>query len=290
MLSALMRVWACLPLGTVRYFGAIAGRATWWLSPSYRGKALANLRRAGYRDPTLAIRAAAQAGRMVAESPWIWFRPSWASVDRVCCEPADLEMVAAAERAGRGILFLTPHLGTFEITPRWYGRRAPITVLYKPPRRPVLAPVMAVAREAPGVRAVPATLGGVRVLLRALRRGEAVGLLPDQVPTDGEGAWAPFFGELAWTMTLPQRLVQATGATVLLAVGERLPGAQGWRLWFDRFEAPATPEAVNAAMERLVHRLPEQYLWGYNRYKRPPGVPMPVGVRVTAEPIVEHRR
>lgn len=277
MLLGLTQAWARLPLGTARALGALGGRLTWALSPSYRAKARANLRRAGFTDARLEGRAAAQAGRMIGESPWIWFRPPAESVARVRCEPADLALIEAAERAGRGILFLTPHLGAFEITPRWYARRAPITVLFKPPRKAALAPVMDVARAVPGVQAVPATLAGVRGLLRALRRGEAVGLLPDQVPTDGDGVWAPFFGEPAWTMTLPQRLAEATGATVLLAVGERLPAGRGWQLRLEPFEGAATPAAVNAAMERLVRRLPEQYLWGYNRYKRPPGAPVPDG-------------
>ena len=60
-------------------------------------------------------------------------------------------------------------------------------------------------------------------MMRALRRGETVGLLPDQVPPEGMGVWAPFFGRPAYTMTLAARLVQQTGAAVLLLWGERLP-------------------------------------------------------------------
>jgi KDO2-lipid IV(A) lauroyltransferase len=112
-------------------------------------------------------------------------------------------------------------------------------------------------------------MAGVRAMLRALRAGEAVGILPDQVPGEGEGEWAPFFGEPAWTMTLPRRLAQATGAAVVVAVGERVPG--GWRLHLERLAEAPTPEALNACMERLIRRWPDQYLWGYNRYKRPAG-------------------
>jgi KDO2-lipid IV(A) lauroyltransferase len=119
-------------------------------------------------------------------------------------------------------------------------------------------------------------------MIRALRRGEAVGLLPDQVPPVGLGVWAPFFGQPAYTMTLAARLVQQTGATLLLAWGERLPRGAGYvvrvsapaeALPTDDAASPDTHTAcasvVNRAMEALIRQCPQQYLWGYNRYKTP---------------------
>ena len=128
-----------------------------------------------------------------------------------------------------------------------------------------------------------------------VRRGEAVGLLPDQVPPDGLGAWAPFFCKPAYTMTLAARLVQQTGALPLLAWGERLEGGRGWVVHVAPFEErlPEEPAAqaesaaaVNRAMETLIRRRPQQYLWGYNRYKTPsaraPGSASSVSPRQTA--------
>jgi KDO2-lipid IV(A) lauroyltransferase len=115
-------------------------------------------------------------------------------------------------------------------------------------------------------------------MMRALRRGEAVGLLPDQVPPEDMGVWAPFFGKPAYTMTLAGRLAQQTGASVLLAWGERLPRGRGYVVRFSAFDEPL-PEsleaqaesaaAINRAMERLILQRPQQYLWGYDRYKAP---------------------
>ncbi|MBI3348262.1 MAG: lysophospholipid acyltransferase family protein, partial [Burkholderiales bacterium] len=111
------------------------------------------------------------------------------------------------------------------------------------------------------------------------RRGEVIGLLPDQVPPDGLGVWAPFFGRPAYTMTLAARLVQQTGAALLLIWGERLPGGQGFVVHV--LPAPeiardmppeAAAAAVNAAMESLIRRAPGQYLWGYHRFKAPRGL------------------
>ena len=256
-----------LPLPVLRALGAATGVLAWALSGSYRRKVNANLAIAGYGTLGARLRAAAEAGRMSAELPWIWTRSLAEVAARVRCD--DHAVLDDAEAAGRGILFLTPHLGSFEVTARYYAQRAPITVMFKPPRKRWLDEVVSLSRGTERMRAVPAALAGVRAMLRALRAGEAVGLLPDQVPSDGEGVWAPFFGRPAYTMTLPQRLAEATGARVVLAIGERLRGAAGWRVHFEAMDEPPTPEAVNARMEALIRRHPDQYLWGYNRYKAP---------------------
>jgi KDO2-lipid IV(A) lauroyltransferase len=268
------RLLARLPLGLLQALGAGLGLLVYLVSPAYRRKLLRNLEIAGL-PRELRWSCARHAGRMVGELPWIWFRPRAALARRVRCD--DQPVLEAAEREGRGVLFMTPHLGAFEVAARWYATRAPITVLFKPPRQAALAQVLAAARNADDMQSAPTTLAGVRALLRALRRGEAVGLLPDQVPGEGEGQWAPFFGAPAWTMTLPLRLAQASGAVVVLAVGERLGAGKGWHIHFERLAGAPTPEALNAAMERCILRIPAQYLWGYNRYKRPPGAGEPPG-------------
>jgi KDO2-lipid IV(A) lauroyltransferase len=132
------------------------------------------------------------------------------------------------------------------------------------------------ARGRANLATAPTTLAGVRQMLKALRAGEAVGLLPDQVPPAGLGVWAPFFGRPAYTMTLSTRLALQTGATVLLAWGERLSWGRGYRLHFRPWplgaiaqDAATAAAQVNAAMEVLIRECPQQYLWGYARYKQP---------------------
>jgi KDO2-lipid IV(A) lauroyltransferase len=124
----------------------------------------------------------------------------------------------------------------------------------------------------------PTDLGGVRLLLKALKRGEIIGVLPDQAPGNGEGEWAPFFGRPAYTMTLLGRLVQASGAPVVMCLGERLPRGAGYALHFSPLQFDtnlSVPAQLNAALEALIRRHPEQYLWSYNRYKIPRGANPP---------------
>jgi len=255
--------------------GWLLGWMAYVLSPRYRRKFLENVAQAGYRWSS--VRGAiGGAGRMVGELPRLWLGAP------AHCEWENDACVDRAYATGRGVIFLTPHLGCFEISAqglaqRYSQRYGPLTVLYRPARQAWLAALMRAARDRPGLATAPTTLAGVRQMIRSLRGGHAVGLLPDQVPPDGMGAWAPFFGRDAYTMTLSARLAQQTGATVLLLWGERLPWGRGFRLHFRELLRPLAEDLdqavaqVNQEMERLIRECPSQYLWGYARYKPPKG-------------------
>jgi KDO2-lipid IV(A) lauroyltransferase len=131
------------------------------------------------------------------------------------------------------------------------------------------------------MRLAHADLAGVRQLLRALKRGENVGLLPDQTPKFGEGVWADFFGRPAFTMTLAARLIDQPGVTPLLVWAQRLRFGRGFAVHFSPMPAlpsggsPDRERALNAALEQLIMQCPAQYLWGYDRYQLPPGGAIP---------------
>ncbi len=279
----LLRWLARRRLATLHAWGALLGWLAYLLSPAYRRRFKANAAQA-----EIAARewrsAVASSGRMVTELPWLWLRPPTQPIHDLVRWHGDELLAAAIERAN-GVVLLTPHLGCFEVAAQAiaerFGARAPITVMYRPARQPWLRELQRTARDRPGLAAAPANLAGVRQMVRALRRGEAVGLLPDQVPPEGLGVWAPFFGRPAYTMTLAARLVEQTGATLLLIWAERLPRGAGYAL---RVSAPPPlpagaadasshalecAGAINAHMEQLIRSCPGQYLWGYNRYKTP---------------------
>ena len=275
-------------LRSLHALGALLGWLVWLLSPSYRRRLHANAAQAGL-TPGQRRRSVAEAGKMGTEGLRLWLRPP----DDPIADPIEWHgaaLIDDALRAGRGLLLLTPHLGSFELSAQAYaerwGRLKPITVLYRPARHPALRALQERARARPALAAAPADLGGVRQMLRALRRGEAVGLLPDQVPPHGQGTWAPFFGRPAYSMTLAARLALQSGAPVLLARCERLPAGRGYRLSLSPLAEPipaaaaddealqrAQAAVINRAMEQQIRQCPEQYLWGYNRYKLPRGSP-----------------
>jgi KDO2-lipid IV(A) lauroyltransferase len=227
------------------------------------------------RCRALLRRAVSEAGKGVTELLALWFGPE-ERIATLVTECRGWEAVEAARAGGRGVIFVTPHLGCFEILALYGAARLPLTVLYRPPKQRWLEPLMMAGRQRARAVAAPANLRGVRMLYRALERGEAVGLLPDQAPGAGEGVWADFFGRPAYTMTLPRRLQQATGAQVITAFAERLARGAGYRLHLEPLRAdPLDEAALNRALEAMVRRCPEQYLWSYNRYKVPAGVAPP---------------
>lgn len=274
MLRFLMRAVSALPLSVLHAAGALLGWLAYLASPTYRRHLGENLAGAGYRDATVRRAAIAAAGAMVTELPAIWFR-SRAEVLSLVQGLRGEAYIEAARAAGKGIVFLTAHLGCFEVTAQLAAARMPITVLYRPPKQAFLQPLIERGRAQHNVRLAPASLAGVRELIAALRRGEAVGILPDQVPSAGEGEWAEFFGRPAYTMTLAARLAARAGTVTLLAFGERLPRGAGYivhvRPMPQRHADESPARWLNRALEELVRAAPGQYLWGYNRYKRPRG-------------------
>lgn len=282
MLIGILRLLARCHLAWVHRAGAMLGRTAYWGSPTYARRLRENLYASGVCEGESACRmlldaAIVEAGKGVAELIVVWFGDE-RRVARLVIDCQGWELVEAARRRGKGIIFLTPHLGCFEISALYGAQRMPLTVLYRPPRKKWLEPLMVAGRSRWQAVAVPANLAGVRALYKALARGEAVGLLPDQAPGVGEGAWADFFGRPAYTMTLVGRLQKARDAAVIMAFAERLPKGQGYRLHLEAVPTEGLDEAaLNRAIEAQVRRCPAQYLWGYNRYKRPSGAEPPDG-------------
>lgn len=277
MLIKFFQLLSRLSLPALHVLGAALGWLVYLASPSYRRRLNDNIGRAGYSSCLpLAIR---ESGKNILELPFIWC----ATPERVLKTASleNLELAQAALASGRGVIFLTPHLGCFEIIAQVLATQTPMTVLYRPPRKEALRPLIEGARARENLALAPANLAGVRALLKVLKKGGAIGLLPDQVPQHGEGVWANFFGKPAYTMTLPGKLQQMTGAIIILTYAERRPNGRGYLIRFVPFERDlgVTPEqqasAINAAMEQLIARCPAQYFWSYNRYKTPHGAAVP---------------
>ncbi|MEQ1600550.1 MAG: lysophospholipid acyltransferase family protein [Methylophilaceae bacterium] len=273
LLHSLLKSLGRLPLPVVHALGLMLGWLVYLLSSKHARLTRENLRLSGTCADEPAFRRTlrrniGESGKALLETFAIWFRSDKQQMLLVQgCQ--GWEHIVTALQRGKGIIFLTPHLGCFEITSLFYAALHPITVLYRPPRQDWMLPMIEAGRARGKVKLAPANAKGVRDLLQALRQGEAIGVLPDQVPAQGEGEWAAYFGRPAYTMTLVSRLAQKTGATVLIAFGERLPWGQGYIVHVDKVADGAidTAAGLNAAIEKQVRTCPEQYLWSYPRHK-----------------------
>ena len=179
-----------------------------------------------------------------------------------------------ARTEGRGVIVLAPHFGNWEVLNFWLSSHFPFTAMYEPPKITALDPVIRHGRERMGASLVPTNPRGVAALLKALKRSEAIGILPDQEPDWGSGVFAPFFGREAYTATLLPKLVARTQARVVTGVALRIPG-KGFEIHFlDADERVYSDDdvqsatGVNASVESAIALEPAQYQWEYKRYRK----------------------
>jgi Kdo2-lipid IVA lauroyltransferase/acyltransferase len=273
-----LRSLSLLPLPVLHALGITLGWLIWLWPGRHQGRLKENLAHSGLTQshPGLLRQVIHETGKSLLEVPAIWLRPQ-EKVIRLVRDTPGLHHFEQALQTGKGVVVVAPHIGCFEIINQFIAARQPFTAMYKPARKPLVDAIMRQGRERGQARLVPTDLSGVKALLGALRRGEAIGVLPDQVATQGDGVWAPFFGRWAYTPTMTVRLIQSTGAIPLMVYAERLSWGRGYRIHFDPLASPLPQDRVEAAaalnreVERVAQKHPAQYMWGYARYKRPGG-------------------
>lgn len=271
----IFRALGLLPLSLLQKLGTLLGLIGWLMPGTYKRRAARNIAFAYPNAPALLQRQSMQQLIcMFLELPYLWSpRNARRLSSLISCDEWPLIDRTLAE--GKGLILISPHIGCFEMLGPFYSQRHPATVIFKEPRMQWLSALINRIRLSPQLTLVPANQKGVKGLLRTLMRGQTIGFLPDQVPAEGDGVYAPFFGQPAYTITLVQRM-QAVRQTPIFTVGlERLDHARGYHFHVVPMAAPlsedpaAAAAEMNAALEDMIRRMPAQYLWGYNRYKKP---------------------
>lgn len=276
----LARVLSWLPLRMNQALGGFIGFMVWAFNGKLRRITEVNLSLC-YPQMELALRrqlcrrSLIETGKQLTECAWIWHRPV-AQIDRLIVDIPGHELMLEAQHSGKGCLFVSPHLGNWELCSVPLSRQEPFTYFYRSPRNAALDSVLIGWRA--HVRGQPASLdaAGIRKGLKILKSGGIVGILPDQEPDRQNGIFAPFFGKPTLTITLLSRLAQRSGSTVLYCVAERLPKGRGWRFHILPAEPAVTDSdaltattALNQGVESCIALCPEQYLWSYKRFNTP---------------------
>ena len=281
----LFRALGSLPLWLNHGVGAALGWLAWSVSPRHRRLTRENIqyyaKHMKLNSAKKLLRAAiTEQGKGITELATAWT----AAPERLyglVRECVGWEHIDAAFAAKRPIILVTPHLGCYDIAGRYMSGRMPITALYRPPKQKWLDAIMQQGRVRAGGATAAADAGGVRTLLRALKSGGNIVVLPDQVPGGGDGAWVDFFGRPAYTMTLLPRLAASANAIVLFFFAERLAHGNGYRIHIEPMpetfsgDRKIAARQTNSMVEKLITMAPAQYLWGYNRHKHPAGAPQP---------------
>jgi KDO2-lipid IV(A) lauroyltransferase len=290
LLVLVLHMLALLPLRVARGIGVLLGDVCWLTRRRMAHTTLINLQLcfphlAASERKALARQSLRNTFMTAVESGAAWLWPATrtlALIRRV----EGLELLQDAHAQGRGVVVLAPHLGNWEIFGLYLNNCGcgQSSQLYQAPDNARLDALIYGARSRAGARMVATDNKGVGELLQALRRGELVGILPDQVPPDSGGEFAPLFGVPALTMTLACRLQQKTGARIVMGFAQRQEGSEpGFTIMFkapdpDTYaeHMPKALGAMNHSIEALLAAVPEQYQWEYKRFKRqPPGQPRP---------------
>ena len=280
-MDTLLFLFSRLPLRAVHALGRFLGAIMYTVSSSYRARIQENLKIAQLYSPQLAKAVAQEQAVQALEAPWVMKRSSQDVIEHIHVAPEVEQTFQQCLQSERATIFLTPHLGCYEVLPIWVdqqflkGTNRQIAVLYRVPKKTYLRKFVSQGRASDNIVPTSADLKGVRQLLKILKKGGVVGILPDQVPTDGSGVWASFFHKQALTMTFPLRLARQFDAQVILASAERIDN--GWQLHCEplpldnQADERVRATVMNQAIESMVKRFPQQYLWSYNRYKSPHG-------------------
>jgi len=212
----------------------------------------------------------ASLGIGVCESAMCW----WSSDERIrsLSHVEGCEHIDSAQQRGRGVILLTAHFTTIEISARIMNTIRPICALYRPLKNPVLA----AASDSSRLRRARSAMhhDDIRGMVRALRNNEIVWYAPDQSFRKKGAQMVPFFGTAAATNTGTSRLARMTGATVLYFSHERLPDGAGYRIvihppaeLIPSENTVSDTEHFNRFIEAQVRRVPEQYWWIHRRFK-----------------------
>lgn len=271
-----------LPLNFLRALGRWVGLMIYRFDGRYREEINRNLSRAGIYSSDMAYRVAREQGAQAVEAPWVWGRTRQEVLSKCRIDDASIPLLEDALTSGRAIVFLTPHIGCYEVGPmmvaeRWLkGSDRQFAILYRVPKKNYLRTIVGQGRASENIVPASADLKGVRQILRIMKNGGIAGVLPDQVPSHGEGVWVPLFGEKAYTMTFPLKLAKQFKAQVIMARMQR--EETGWCLYVKNWDYQLTgdeksdAEAMNHLIEETILTCPDQYLWSYKRYKCPRGV------------------
>ena len=261
----------------LRWFGKGFGLLMWVLSKRYRRHFESNWLQAkkaderGSMDKCSMLQAVGNSGQIFFETTKIWTQSDITSL----VETRGIDLIRETIKLGKGLIFLTPHLGSFELAPRVVSKFMPLTVLYRPPKRDELNELLVYFRNFQNVNMVKTNYSGVKSLIKFLKSGNCIGILPDQVPDRGAGKWTPFFAKLAYTNTLVIRLAKLTSAPI--AWVSCVKSSKGWKfsaeIWNQKFDKSTDENEslieLNRKIEQLIYEYPEEYLWGYDRFKMP---------------------
>lgn len=269
-----------LPLSVLRALGTGLGYCNWALNTRAKKSTLINLAIAfpemSEEDRRrLAQQSLCETMKTLLEAGKIW-QQDWAWLDSTIVSVTNEELLTEKFNKGRGLIVITLHMGNWEVVGPYVASKLPLTALYQPLKYSALDDLVFKARQAKNIQMASDSSQGIKKILQALRRKQAVCILPDQVPDRSTGrVIAPFFNKPAWTMSLIHNLVTRTECEVCYCYALRAEG--GFHLYVTdthpeiaNAQLEVSAAAMNADLEQIARTAPSQYQWEYKRFRQLP--------------------
>ena len=263
-----------LPLKLNHYLGTFIGHLFYLLNTDAKKATLQNIaicfsELSRNEQRSLTKRSLIETGKNLTESSLIWNQSFTENAKYIRNIYGESHLDAS-----ENTILLVPHLGCWEITGRVIANNRAITFLFKPLKERQQNKYLFERRNQGNLTMASADQSGVLKLQRALKHGELVGMLPDQDPGQEGGIVAPFFNHPVNTMTLLVRLAKIHNARVVMCWANRLKKGRGFDLNFELLDLTSDSDdlldqvtLMNKAIENLIRRFPDQYMWSYRRFK-----------------------
>ncbi|MCC2645620.1 MAG: hypothetical protein K0R94_1398 [Burkholderiales bacterium] len=279
----IFKMMSYLPLSFLRSLGSIIGIIGFKFSKRSGRRMKANLLATGIcteeNIDKFARDAAKEWGKTIVETVAIAWQKGPAVCAKLASQGINFDQMLAATKLGP-VLFLTPHIGNFEIGVKAVSaivKDRTLNILYKPSKNPVFNAIMLDGRTETNIKPAPTTRQGVAQLLRALKNGGVIGILPDNVASGGDGVWVDFFGKKVFATTLAAKLILFPGVTTFFVSSMRVDN--GFIMDYRSYIPKTTNiseivQDIYKTLETIVLNAPTQYYWSYDRFRTPGHAPL----------------
>lgn len=209
-----------------------------------------------------------------AESIKIWGSPPEFALAQIKTVHHEALFIEALKNPN-GTLAVVPHFGAWELLNAWLNQYTKPMIMYKPSKNKDLNRFMLEARQCLNATLVPTDETGVRALFKHLKQGGFAAILPDHVPKESGGIYSYFYGQNALSPTLLSKLAAKTQCSVVGLICLRCADLSGFEIQVTALsedikskDLQLSVDSLNKEMERMINVAPEQYLWGYKRFRR----------------------
>ena len=216
--------------------------------------------------------------KTLLESPYI-YRFSDSNIDKFINNIHNKDCIENCLKENNGVIFMTPHLGSWELAGLFTATLIKTTIMYKPLRNKVLNDYVYTGRQATGADLVETNNVGVKKLLKALKNNNAIGILPDHTPKINQGTMSKFYNIPVNTNSLIYKLGKKNKVPIISIYAERLPKNKGFDIHLDvinknfyDLDQIGAADLLNKSIEDMVNKNISQYIWVYERFRNRSGV------------------